>query len=332
MNIWQQISAKDRPFSVLAPMDDVTDSIFRRIIDDCAPPDLYFTEFANADGLQSNGREAVMQKLHFTESEHPLIAQIWGLDEDAYEQTAREVVELGFDGLDINMGCPVPVVTKKGACSALIQTPDKAAGLIAAAKRGLDGRIPISVKTRIGFKQIQTEEWLSHLLRQGIDALIVHGRTSKEMSKVPVHWEELAKLQALRDEIAPETVIVANGDILTRREGEEHSRAHGFDGYMIARGVFQDPYVFSEKPTTTATADKIQLYIKHIKLHEQTWGDSKNPVALKKFAKMYLREFEGASQVRADFMNATSFAAMVQVLEDSLSAIDSAAKTPTPLG
>jgi len=295
-------------------MDDVTDSAFRRVVAECAAPDLFYSEFASADGLQSNGRKAVMNKLYFTDQERPLIAQIWGLSEDAYEQTAREVVQMGYDGLDINMGCPTPVVTKKGACSALIQTPGKAAALIEAAKRGLDGKIPISVKTRIGFKAIQTEEWCGFLLNQGIDALIVHGRTSKEMSKVPVHWDELAKLSALRDDISPETAIVANGDILTRSEGERLAEAHNFDGYMIGRGIFQDPYVFSSELSNLEPTQRINLFLRHIELYGDTWGDSKNPAALKKFAKMYLREFDGVSDLRADLMQQNDLGGMKAVL------------------
>lgn len=311
MNIWGKLQA---PFFVLAPMDDVTDSPFRRVISGVGAPDLFFTEFANADGLQSEGRDRVMAKLKVvdTKAEGPLIAQIWGLKPDNYRKTAQELVEMGFDGIDINMGCPSPTVIKKGACSALVNDKPLAAELIAATKEGANGKIPVSVKCRIGFKTIETEAWSQFLLEQGIAALTIHGRTTKELSKVPNHWEEIAKVPAIRDSVAPETVIVGNGDVLSKEQGLKLAVEHDLDGIMVARGIFQDPYLFN--PSEPNKLDGKEIYKQHIQMFLETWGNEKNPATLKKFAKMYLREFDGASELRTNLMDCDNAEEMLKVL------------------
>jgi len=159
-NFWKTLP---RPFSVLAPMEDVTDSAFRRFIAKCGRPAVFYTEFTSTDGICSAGFSGVKHRLKYTEDERPLVAQIWGNNPDNYFKTCRILCEMGFDGIDINMGCPVPKVAKKGACSALIDNPDLARELIIAAKEAA-GKIPISVKTRLGFKHLKTEEWGQTLL------------------------------------------------------------------------------------------------------------------------------------------------------------------------
>lgn len=300
-------------------MDDVTDAPFRQIVADCGAPDLFFTEFANADGLQSEGRDRVIDKLRFdSPKEKPLIAQIWGLEPDNFYKTALELVEMGFDGVDLNMGCPTPTVVKKGACSGLINHPELAAELIQATKEGVDGQIPVSVKIRIGFDAIQTEAWCGFLFEQNIAALSVHGRTTKELSKVPNHWEELAKVPPLRDSLAPDTTVVANGDIITRKQGEVICADYGFDGYMIGRGIFQNPFVFlpeAVQPERSKDA-LIRLFLKHIDLFARTWGSDKNPATLKKFAKTYIRGFDGASELRAELMEQNTTGELSGILSD----------------
>jgi tRNA-dihydrouridine synthase len=173
MNVLQQLP---KPFLVLAPMDDVTDTVFRQIVAGCAPPDLYFTEFVNVDGLQSPGRPKLMKKLRFSAAEQPLIAQIWGKEPENFRKTAAELVDMGFAGVDLNMGCPEKTVVKNGCCSALINNPELAAEIIQATKEGVAGRVPVSVKTRIGFNTIDLT-WIEFLLGQGLDMLTIHGRT-----------------------------------------------------------------------------------------------------------------------------------------------------------
>lgn len=311
-NIWNSLK---KPLFILAPMDDVTDTVFRRIIAETAKPDLFFTEFANADGLQSAGREAVLQKLKFADSETPLIAQLWGMKPENYETTTSELVEMGFSGVDLNMGCPVRNVVKLGACSALINNHELAKNLIDATKDGARDRIPVSVKTRVGFDKVDMG-WIEFLLHQNLSALTVHGRTSKEQSKVPNNWDLIGEIRRMRDDIAPETLIIGNGDVLSRKEGEVLAKEHGLDGIMIGRGIFQDPYVFSANSLweDMKTEEKINLYKKHIELFEQEWGGEKNPAGLKRFAKVYISGFDGASELRGRLMDCDNTNKMLQVL------------------
>jgi tRNA-dihydrouridine synthase len=196
-NIWNTLPYG---FSVLAPMEDVTDTVFRRVIAQASRSDLFFTEFTNVEGMQSEyGRPKVIHRLKFTEIEAPIIAQVWGKTPEDYFKTAEIIANLGFDGLDINMGCPVKKVIALGCCSALINNHEKAKEIIDATRRGLKSKIPLSVKTRIGMKTIDTENWFNFLLDQNLDAITIHARTVKEESKVPNHWEEIAKVMALRD-------------------------------------------------------------------------------------------------------------------------------------
>ncbi|MEX0748884.1 MAG: tRNA-dihydrouridine synthase [Candidatus Saccharimonadales bacterium] len=311
MSIWQQLP---RPFFILAPMDDVTDTVFRRLIAETAAPDLFFTEFANADGLQSPGRKAVEKKLQFTSSEQPLIAQIWGKKPESYFQTARELAERGFAGIDLNMGCPVRAVVKNGCCSALIDDRVLAAELIAATKEGA-GELPVSVKTRLGFKRVQTEDWCGWLLEQGIAALTVHGRIAVEQSKYPAQWDEIAKVVKLRDEMDRETPIIGNGDVTSRTYGEELVRQTGVDGIMIGRGIFRDPWVFAPTPVSPTPVERIDLLLRHLELWEETWGEMKPFEVMKKFFKIYISDWEGAAKIRAHLMELTTLDEVVVYLQ-----------------
>ena len=184
----------------MAPMDDVTDTVFRRVVADLAAPDLYFTEFVNVDGLCSPGRPRLLKKLKFTETEQPLIAQIWGKDPENFYKTARELADgtlarefglpagVNFAAVDLNMGCPVKAVVKDGLCSALIKDRPLAARMIEATRQGLDGNLPLSIKTRTGFNEPDMT-WIEFLLGHGLDMLAIHGRTKKQMSDVPADWD-----------------------------------------------------------------------------------------------------------------------------------------------
>lgn len=296
-------------------MDDVTDTVFRRIIAGCASPDLYFTEFVSVDGLSSKGREALWKKLEFTPKETPLVAQVWGLRPENYHAIAKELSSMGFAGIDINMGCPVPLVIKNGACSALINNRPLASDIINATIDGA-GDVPVSVKCRIGFNEIDYS-WHEFLLGHDIKMLTVHGRTTKELSKVPNHWDSIQHIREIRDEISPDTLLVGNGDVLTHQQGVELAERHGLDGIMIGRGVFHDPYVFAENSpwANMSRMEKIELYEKHIHLFLKTWSNKKNPATLKKFAKVYVNGFEGASEARNNLMQAHSAEELLETLQ-----------------
>lgn len=317
-----------KPFFILAPMDDVTETAFRRLVASCAAPDVFFTEFVNVDGLQSPGRPTLLKKLKFTNDERPLIVQLWGKNPDNFYKTARELAdgtfarELGmpeginFASIDLNMGCPDKTVVKNGTCSALINNRELAQQIIMATKDGANGMLPVSIKTRLGFSGIDLS-WPEFLLRQDISMLTIHGRTRKEMSKVPAHWDEIGRVRALRDSIAPDTKIVGNGDVETRQQGLELAKRYGLDGIMIGRGVFHDPFVFAvASPWQSYTKEqRLALFARHLQLFQSAWQyDERSIVQLYKFSKVYMNGFEGAKELREQFTGMQSLEEMLAFL------------------
>lgn len=299
-----------KPFFVLAPMDDVTDTVFRRVIADCAAPDMYFTEFVNVDALQSKGREATLPRLRFTEKERPIIAQLWGLNPDNFYKSAQDIVEMGFDGVDLNFGCPDKNVVRNGACSAFIlpENRDRAVDIIHAVREGVLPHFPISVKTRLGFNDIDLS-WHELLLQQKLNMLTIHGRTKKQMSNVPADWIRIGEIARLRDALSPDTLIVGNGDVMNCAEGEKLAKEHGLDGIMIGRGVFHDPYVFASKSPWEkfSKEQRIALYRRHVELFAETWKNNQRKIhTLNKFCKIYINGFDGAKEMREKLMRANS--------------------------
>ena len=309
-------------------MDDVTDTVFRQVVASCGPPDLYFTEFVNADGLQSPGRAKLLKKLRFTPGEQPLIAQIWGKEPDNFYKTARQLAdgtfakELGlpknvnFAGVDLNMGCPQKSEVQKGTCSALINNRPLAADIIKATRDGLADRLPLSVKTRTGFSHPDIS-WIEFLLDHNLRALIIHGRTKTQKSKVPADWNFIGEARQLRDRLAPKTLIVGNGDVLTRQQGLGLARKYELDGIMIGRGVFQDPFAFAEPSPWPDYTDKqrLALYKKHVQLFAKTWQAGERPAqTLNKFCKIYVSGFDGAKELREKLMDATSADELLKML------------------
>lgn len=302
MNIWRELP---RPFLVLAPLEGVTDTVFRQIIASCAKPDVFFTEFTSAEGFCSEGKERVAENFVFIQYETPIIAQIWGKDPDMLYQTAKAVSAMGFAGIDINMGCPDRAVVKSGCGAAMIDTPEVAKATIAAVRRGAES-LPVSVKTRLGNKKIDTERWITFLLEQNIDALTIHGRTAKELSKVPAHWDEIAKAVAIRDRMRVPTVIIGNGDVKDAIDALEKHKEYGVDGVMIGRGIFQNPWAFDRNGHVGTTSELLDIMERHIKLFTTTWGEKKHYAILKKFYKIYVNGFHGATDWRERFMATNS--------------------------
>ena len=297
-----------KPFLVLAPMDDVTDTVFRRIVASCARPDLFFTEFVNVDGLQSPGRPRLIKRIQFTPAEQPLIAQIWGKNPENFYKTTQELVEMGFAGIDLNMGCPHKPVVANGCCSALINNRPLALEIIHAVQAGAAGRVPVSVKTRLGFNEVDYT-WHELLLAQNLAMLTIHGRTRKEMSDVPAQWEKIAHVRELRDRLAPQTLIVGNGDVQSYAQAHALAAEHRLDGIMVGRGIFKDPYLFAEHSPweTLGKAERIALYRRHVELFKRTWTAQDRPVVtLNKFCKVYINGFDGAKELREHLMTATS--------------------------
>lgn len=313
MNFLEQLP---RPFFVLAPMDDVTDTVFRQIVADCAKPDLYFTEFVNVDGLQSAGREHLLHKLKLTDKEKPVIAQLWGLNPENFYKTTKEISEMGFAGVDLNMGCPVKTVTKNGACAALIKNRELAGEIIAATQEAAGASLPVSVKTRVGFTTVDMS-WIEFLLSKTLNMLSIHGRTAKQMSKVPADWDLIGQAVQLRNSLSPSTLIVGNGDVMSHRQGEELAKKHGLDGVMVGRGIFHDPFIFSQDSPWErwGKAQRLELFAEHIQLYMDTYKDNERRFeALRKFCKVYINGFDGASDLRAKFMESRASQEALQLL------------------
>lgn len=302
-NFWNDLP---KPFFILAPMEAVTDVVFRHVVAKAGRPDVFFTEFTNSASFCSpKGAHSTRGRLAFTEDEHPMVAQIWGSRPEHFREMAHGLKDLGFKGIDINMGCPDKSVVKGGAGSGLIRTPELAAELIAAAK---EAGLPISVKTRLGdIKVDEWREWLTHILKQDVANLTIHLRTRKEMSKVEAHFELIPEIKKLRDEIAPHTLLTINGDVRDRAHGMEIVEQYGVDGIMIGRGVFANPYAFTAGYTPTRE-EIIGLLHYHLDLFDK-YNEELEPRPfdpLKRFFKIYVREIPGAAELREKLMHTKS--------------------------
>lgn len=313
-NVWHELP---RPFFILAPMEAVTDVVFRQVVEKAAPPDLYFSEFTNATGWHHAGDRAIGGRLVKTDSEGPLIAQLWGSDPVAMAALSQHVKTLGFDGIDINMGCPDASAIKGGGGAQMIRTPDNAAAMIAAAKTS---GLPVSVKTRLGYSSVdEWSDWLRFLLEQNIAALTVHLRTKKEMSKVPAHWELMGEVKKLRDDVASHTLLIGNGDVSDRSHGLELIKKHGIDGVMIGRGIFHNPYAFSLHKKERSQEELLGLLRLQLDLYDSHASSTGRPFdTLKRFFKIYIRDFSGASSLRDQLMHTRSTEEVRLVIDDFL--------------
>lgn len=305
-----------KPFFILAPMEAVTDVVFRHVVAEAGRPDVFFTEFTNSASFCSpKGIHSTRGRLAFTEDEHQMVAQIWGSKPDNYSEMAKGLKELGFKGIDINMGCPDKSVVKGGAGSGLIRTPELAAELIAAAK---EGGLPVSVKTRLGDVKVdEWRDWLTHILKQDIVNLTIHLRTRKEMSKVEAHFELIPEIKKLRDEIAPQTLLTINGDIRDREHGMELVEKYGVDGIMIGRGIFTNPYAFTYgiKPSRQEILSLLNYHLDLFdKYNEELEPRQFDP--LKRFFKIYVRELPGAAELREKLMHTKSTQEVREILKD----------------
>jgi tRNA-dihydrouridine synthase len=311
-NFWRDLP---RPFFILAPMEEVTDVVFRHVVSAAARPDVFFTEFANSESYcHPEGNKSVRGRLTFTEDEQPIVAHIWGDKPEYFRQMSIGMAEQGFKGLDINMGCPVPNVARHGKGSGLIRRPDVAADLIQAAKAG---GLPVSVKTRLGYMEIdEWHEWLRHILKQDIVNLSIHLRTREEMSKVDAHWELIPEIKKLRDRVAPDTLLTINGDIIDRQTGLKLANQYGVDGVMIGRGIFNNPFAFEKEPREHSSKELLDLLRLHMDLHDKYSGLELRPFnALHRFFKIYVKGFPGASGLRNQLMNTRSTAEVRELVD-----------------
>jgi tRNA-dihydrouridine synthase len=321
-NFWEELRT---PILALAPMEDVTDTSFREVVARISTPEylhVLYTEFTSVDGMNHpKGKIRVGERLIVSESERELlrqkniklVAQIWGNKPELFYKIAREITdEYAFDGLDINMGCPVKNVVKNGCCSALINEPELAKEIVLATMEGTN--LPVSVKTRTGITRHSTEEWMAHLMQTKPAAVILHGRTQKQQSEGRADWNEIEKGARVRDALSPQTKFLGNGDVNSVAQAKELCELHGLDGVMVGRGIFQHPWFFNPEKTSVAKNEKLELLLLHTRIFERNWGERKNLNILKRFYKIYTHEFEGASKLRAELMEALTFEEVYRIV------------------
>lgn len=312
-NFWQTLP---KPFFILAPMEDVTDVVFRHVVAKAGEPDVYFTEFTNSESYcHPEGRESVRGRLTFTDDEQPIVAHIWGDKPEFFREMSIGMAEMGFKGLDLNMGCPAPNVFKHGRGAGLILRPERAARLIEASKAG---GLPVSVKTRLGHQNVtEYMDWLGHLLEQDIANLSIHLRTKVEMSKVDAHWELIEPIKKLRDQIAPNTLLTINGDIPNRKVGLQLANEYGIDGVMIGRGIFKNPFAFEKTNRQHSPLELINLFRYHLELFDQQQAqDGRTYTPLRRFFKIYIRKFRGANDLRIALMETETTDEARQLLDE----------------
>ena len=309
----------EKPFFVLAPLANVTDASFRQHIIRYSRPDVLWTEFVSADGLcHPIGQKALLQDLVFQDNERPIVAQLFTAHPDKMREAARIVAELGFDGIDINMGCPDKNVMKQGAGASCMKDPDNAVALIQAAKKGVEDvgkNIPVSVKTRLGFNEDVLESWLPKLLSAEPAALTLHARTKKDMSKVPARWERVKRAVEIRDALGSKTLIIGNGDVTSMADARAKVAETGCDGVMFGRAIFGNPWLFDEEKKEVTVAEKIAAALVHTEMYLEHWPGRKSFELMKKFYRAYINNFPLAKELRAEMKEKKSIAEIKEVVE-----------------
>lgn len=335
INFWSKLK---KPVFVLAPMADVTDCAFRQIINKYGKPDVFWTEFVSADGLAHPvAREKLLIDLKYEKNEHPIVAQIFGGKAENIKSASALCFELGFDGIDINMGCPDKSIEKQLAGAGMIKNPELAVEVIRAAREG-GGGLPISVKTRIGYTKNEIETWIPTLLKENLAVLTVHLRTRKEMSNVPAHWELMKDIVKLRDEVSPNTLIIGNGDVLDIEDGKKKCLETGCDGVMLGRAIFGNPWLFADLKSkdfadgrfhpkggvmskNVSISNQLHVMIEHTKLFKEKLGEYKNFAIMKKHFKAYVNGFDGAKELRVKLMETTNASEVESIINDFLEKI-----------
>lgn len=317
-----------KPILALAPMANVTDAAFRLIIAKYGKPDVMFTEFVSADGLLSKGRERLLVDLMYSESERPIVAQLFSGNPEKMFEAAKLIKKLGFDGLDINMGCPDKSIEKSGAGAALIKDPRRAREIIRAAKEGA-GKMPVSVKTRLGYSKDVLEEWLPELFAEKPAAIIIHARTRKEMSKVPARWERVKRAVEIRDNLKSKTLILGNGDVTDLQDACQKAKETGADGIMLGRAIFGNPWLFSSSPparggdlrgggSKSELQSRFKAIVEHAKLFEKLLCGHKPFAIMKKHFKAYVEGFPGAKELRMKLMETENAKQVEEIINDFL--------------
>ncbi len=315
-NFWDKLP---KPIFALAPMEDVTDAAFRALIARTAKPAVMFTEFTSADGLvlaPESGQRVLRKKLLFDESERPIVAQLFSAVPEHMEKASGFVAELGFDGIDINMGCPVREVVDTGCGAALIKNPGLARELIRAAQKS---GLPVSVKTRIGYNTDELDAWLPELLAEDLAAITIHARTRKEMSDVPARWDAIARAVAIRDALGSNTLILGNGDVKTLADARTKVAETKCDGVMLGRAIYGNPWLFADRVEPPTKEEKITALLEHLAIFEELLGTTTNYATMKKHFKAYISGWDGAKELRIRLMETQNVSQARDILVEAKS-------------
>ncbi len=293
LGFWGKLN---RPIFALAPMHEVTDCVYRYLIAKHGKPDVMFTEFVSCDGLCSRGKENLLIHLKYAPIERPIVAQIFGKKPELFVKTAQLLQELGFDGIDINMGCPVKAIVSNGSCAALIKNPTLAKEIVQAAKEG--SGLPVSVKTRIGYNKETIDEWIPQILETEPAALTIHLRTAKEMSLVPAHWELMHRVAVLAK--ASGTILLGNGDVKSLDQAKQLVEETGIDGVMLGRAIFGNPWLFNRerRPESITMDERLDAICEHANLFAEMFGEERRFVSMRKHLRSYATGFDGAKELR----------------------------------
>ncbi len=341
-NFWHKLK---KPIIGLSPMDGVTDAAFRFMVAKYAKPDVIFTEFVSAEGL-SFGADTLLLDFLYSEIERPIVAQIFGSSPEAFFKVAPLLCELGFDGIDINMGCPDKNVAKKGGGAALILNPKLAKEIILKTKKGIkewtEGRslksfglpdnilnllsgptakfgkdrreVPVSVKTRIGYDKVVIVDWVKHLLDAKPANISIHGRTLKQMYTGSADWEAIAKAAEVIKKTG--TLVLGNGDVKSKKEAEKKAKEYGVDGVLIGRAAFGNPWVFSDKEPKVK--EKLKIAVEHAKKFEEIFKNRKF-YNIRKHLAWYSHGFSKAKELRIKLMKAENAKECELIINEFLS-------------
>lgn len=299
-------------------MEDVTDAAFRQLIAKYGKPAVMFTEFTSADGLvlaNEEGQRRLRKKLIYDESERPIVAQLFTAIPEHMERASKIVAELGFDGIDINMGCPVDEVVRQECGAALIKNPKLARELIRAAK---ESGLPVSVKTRIGYTKDELDTWLPELLGEVPAAITVHARARKEMSKVPAQWEKVKKAVSIRDSLGSKTLILGNGDVKDLHDARKKIEETGCDGVMLARAIYGNPWLFSDRSNEPSPEERIRVLLEHLQFFDELLSTTTNHAVMKKHFKAYISGWDGAKELRVRLMETENMEEAKQILSSDI--------------
>ncbi len=305
----------------LAPMDGYTDAPFRYLIASIAKPDVVFTEFVNVDGIVKNINK-LKEDFIFNEIEKPIIAQLFGSKPENFYTATKIIIDMGFNGVDINMGCPQKKVVKRSEGAGLIKNPDLAKEIVKAVKTAVSEKnstITVSIKTRTGYETPITSEWISELVKTKPDLITLHGRTLKQMYSGFADWNQIN----IANIICKENGIkfFGNGDIKSIIDAKEKIEKYNLDGVLVGRAVFGNPWFFEQNSSTSGVLltkeDKLKMCLTHAKLQMKLLPN-RSFIAMRKHFAAYINSFDFARDLRIKVLQANTYEEVEEIITSNI--------------